>query len=471
MPNKFTIFFSLLFAVLLSQPAVAQLISIKLNFPEHKKDTVILAHYYYSEIFANDTLILNQNGEGEFSQQELLPQGIYMLYFGANQQLDFLIGKQQILTISKTQDEVKVTGATESKWFQSYVNYLNIKKKEATRLHSELKMAENDPTTSDHLKKQLSKLDREMQSFWKKESAKAPDTFYGKFVGANIRTIASTENMSKTALLNDSLRWVYSYNFNKSHYWDHFDLFDLRMWRTPMVHNKLNEYFNRILLQQPDSVLPAAIELIEESREQPEIFQNLTSFILNNSVKSDYMGIENVFVAIAEKYYLTGKASWVTDKTLETIRREVFFRKNNLLGATAKELFLEDEDGQYHSLLQISTPFTMLVFWEPGCGYCKKQVPELFEEVFLKTDPSQLTIMAVCTQDKRDEWMDFIEEHELDGWINVWDPNRVSNFQVNYNTRTTPMIYLLDKNKKIIAKKLTVEQAKKILDQLIAEQN
>ena len=239
------------------------------------------------------------------------------------------------------------------------------------------------------------------------------------------------------------------------------------MWRTPTINSKLNEYFNQVLIQHPDSVLPVAIDLIEASKINREIFQNLTSFVLNNSIQSEYLGIENVFVAVAEKYYLSGEAFWATEKTLETIRREVYFRRNNLLGEVAKELFLPDEAGNYQSLHQQTTPFTLVVFWEPECGHCKKQVPQLFEEVFLKTDPSKLAVMAVYTQTNKKEWLDFLEEHELNGWLNVWDPDQVSNFQVNYNTRTTPMIYLLDSDKKIIAKKLTVEQVKQLLDQLI----
>jgi len=179
------------------------------------------------------------------------------------------------------------------------------------------------------------------------------------------------------------------------------------------------------------------------------------------------MGIENVFVDIAEKYYLTGRAFWASDETLKNIRQEVYFRKNNLIGAMAKELLLEDETGEYQSLYQQSTPFTLLIFWEPNCGHCKKQVPEFFDEVFLKTNPSKITVMAICTQDNKEEWLGFINEHELNGWINVWDPNRVSNFQVNYNVRTTPMVYLLDQNKKIIAKKLSVSGTKKILEGLL----
>ena len=55
------------------------------------------------------------------------------------------------------------------------------------------------------------------------------------------------------------------------------------------------------------------------------------------------------------------------------------------------------------------------------------------------------------------KWKGFIKEFELD-WLNYADPHLRSNFRVQYNVRTTPVIYILDKDKKIIAKKLDVEQ-------------
>ena len=467
MPIKYTILFNFFLLTCFSQQINAQAYSIQLDLGQNKNDTVLLAHYYNGKVLVNDTLFTDQYGKAKVEGAEVLPEGIYQLYFDEQKQIDFLIGKDQNLTIQEKNEKIKISGAWESKKFQEYLVFLNEKKKQAATLRQQLNSQNTQSDSVATLKKQLNSLDNEVQKYWTNEASKTAGSFYGKFVESNLRVLFSEDQIPSAIQENDSLKWVYKYHFNKEHYWDHFDLYDIRMWRTPNIHSRLNEYFNKVLLQQADSVLPKAIELIEASNDQPEIFQNLVSFMINNSIKSDYMNIENVFVAIAEKYYLSGRATWASEKTIKSIRQEVFFRKNNLIGSTAKELLLEDETGEYHSLYQQNTPFTMLVFWEPNCGHCKKQVPQLFEDVFLKIDPSKLTIMAVCTQNNRDEWLDFINKHELDGWINVWDPDRISNLQVNYNVRTTPMIYLLDKDKKILAKKLTVEYAKKILDELI----
>ena len=65
--------------------------------------------------------------------------------------------------------------------------------------------------------------------------------------------------------------------------------------------------------------------------------------------------------------------------------------------------------------------------------------------------------------DNKEEWTAFLTKHNLYDWINVWDENNVSGFKILYDARKTPGVYVLDKDKKIVAKKLTVEQLKKFM--------
>ena len=79
-----------------------------------------------------------------------------------------------------------------------------------------------------------------------------------------------------------------------------------------------------------------------------------------------------------------------------------------------------------------------------------------YDELFLKASPSQLSVYAVYTMTDKKEWTDFINEHGLSGWQNLWDPKQISEMKALYGIRTTPSFFLLDKDKKIIAKQLDV---------------
>jgi hypothetical protein len=72
-------------------------------------------------------------------------------------------------------------------------------------------------------------------------------------------------------------------------------------------------------------------------------------------------------------------------------------------------------------------------------------------------------VFAVCTISDRTTWSKYIEENELK-WINGWDPQRATHYDYYYNIQSTPIVYILDRNKKIIAKKLAVEDISGFID-------
>jgi hypothetical protein len=253
----------------------AQACSIQLGLEENKNDTVLLAHYYNGNILVNDTLVTDQNGMAIIEGAESLPQGIYTLYFDAQKQLDFLIGKDHKLIIQEKNGKLKVSGSTESVRFQAYVDFLNERKKQAGNLQERLNQLSEQADSVSLIKQQLRVLDDEVEKRWQQEAENAAGSFYGKFAASNIRVTIDEDEIPAEVLANDSLLWAFKYNFNKNHYWDHFDLYDIRMWRTPTIQSRLNEYFNKVLAQTADSVLPSAIQIIEASNGQPEIFQNL----------------------------------------------------------------------------------------------------------------------------------------------------------------------------------------------------
>ena len=68
------------------------------------------------------------------------------------------------------------------------------------------------------------------------------------------------------------------------------------------------------------------------------------------------------------------------------------------------------------------------------------------------------------------EWIEFINEHNLD-WINGSDGGDFrSNFRTLYDVFSTPQTYLLDEEKKIISKKMSIESLEKILEHLYKEE-
>ena len=72
------------------------------------------------------------------------------------------------------------------------------------------------------------------------------------------------------------------------------------------------------------------------------------------------------------------------------------------------------------------------------------------------------------TQNEFDKYKKYITDNKID-WINVYDGVHINNLKDKYDVVTTPVIYILDKNKVIKAKGIGSESIKSIITQMEKE--
>jgi len=253
----------------------------------------------------------------------------------------------------------------------------------------------------------------------------------------------------------DSLRWVLNYNYNKDHYFDNIDLTDERLLRTPILYARLNTFFTSVVIQAPDSINKEIDRIIKKCEGTYKVYQFVAVYLFNHFRESEIMGHDAVLVKLADDIYLSGRADWVSKEFKDDLRKQVDLIRPTLIGKKAQNMIMDSYSGIFVSLYDIHKDFTIIYFWEPNCGHCKEATPKL-KAFYEKAKANSIEIFAVCTQSDKQKWTQYIEENKLD-WINGWDPQRSSRFDLNYNVQSTPLIYILDKNKVIIAKKLSVD--------------
>jgi len=260
----------------------------------------------------------------------------------------------------------------------------------------------------------------------------------------------------------DSLRWVRSYMYNKNHFFDNISLTDERLLRTPILQARLNAFFTNVVIQAPDSINKEIDKILVKVKSNYKVFQFVSVYLFNHFRDSEIMGHDAVMVKLADDIYLSGKADWVSKEFRDNLRKEVDMIRPNLIGKKAVDLVMNSYKGIYVSLYDIQKDCTILYFWEPDCGHCKEATPKL-KSYYEKASNEGVEVFAVCTTAEREKWEKYIEENKL-SWINGWDPDRKSNYGYYYNVKSTPMIYILDKNKTIIAKKLGVDDIAPFID-------
>jgi len=455
----------LLMIILFYQGVAAKGYQIKIRIDSAKDTSLLLAHYYLTNIYIKDTIQLNQKGEGIFTGDSLLHQGLYKIYQNQVKNFDILVGADQEFSVSGkdyTLAGLKIEGASETMEFHKYVIYLADLQLQRKALEEKKKGVSAEESVL--IDKQINNLGSQIQKYWMEKEKEFPNTFFSKFLMSNYVPVPDEKSIPDSIAATDTLLTRYRYYFQRAHFFDHFDVRDERFLFTPLLKPKLETWFNQVLFPAYDSIRKPVIDMIESVKPSRRIFQYFTSFFLNASINSNIMGMDALFVDLARKYYLSGEATWADSASLARIRENVIFAENNLIGMVAPELRLESVEGEFKSLHEIPARFTLVLIYEPTCGHCKVFVPELHKDVYPLFRKKGFEVYAIYTGDKRTEWEDFIKQEGLSDWINVWDPQHRSRFKVTYDARKTPGVFLLDRDKKIVAKKLSAVQIKGILE-------
>jgi thiol-disulfide isomerase/thioredoxin len=466
MLRKFVLLSLIVAGIFLTGQKSAEPCRIKLKMKGIRDTTIYLANYFGNKILRTDSVRLNHEGIGILSRSQPQKEGLYLFYLNDKNYFEFLIGSNQQISIDgdfANAAQNKFSGSEETVAFHEYQIFLSQQKAKQTALQSRLSTISDKSDSLKILQKMLSDLNDSMEKYWRDNSDKFQGTFLSDFYRSMLIPVVDEIKLPPSTKNPDSVKWVHRYNFLKDHYWDNFNFERAGLIRTPIFQEKLDTYFKKLILQMPDSLINPMIKVIEKSKKNDEVYHYVFLYLLNEANQSQIMGMDKAFVVLSEKYILNDPKTWLDTSTVRKVRERVIAVKPNLIGNLAPELKLSDSEGNYYSLRQTNAIYTLLYFWEPDCSHCQKTTPLLNKELYQEFKNKGVQIYAVLTQNNKEKWMKAVQEYKIQEWTNVWDPIYVSNFRKLYDVTSTPIIYILDKNKKIVAKRLDVESSVKFL--------
>ncbi|MDR1680007.1 MAG: DUF5106 domain-containing protein [Prevotellaceae bacterium] len=463
--KKINLFFVLIFSVLFSANAFSAGYQIDVTAAQKAGEDIYLAGYFNGKVYAFDTLKLNDKGKGVFADKKALDEGLYLVYFNANRYYEFMVGAEQHLKVkidtTKAENGFEISGAPQTDAFVAMGNYMSEKRREQEILIKKLEEAGNDSLRRKAVEKQMEALDDEVIAYQTSVAEANKGKVMGLFIDAMTAPRLPEDLRNGNGNDNDFL--MRRYQYSKNHYWDNVNLADRRIWRLNFMTQKLDNFTQKMIFQIPDSIAPEAIKLIEAARPDSVSYQLMTNYLINYSITSKIMGMDKVFVEIARRYYLSGLAPWADSTTIKNIQTEVRKVQYNLIGMKGANLPLQKLDGTKFNLYDVNADFTLAIFYEPSCGHCRETLPKI-HNVYEKFKDRSFEVVAVYMLTDKKEWTDFLDKNKFLDWTNAWDPDRESYYWQFYDTSTTPGVYLLDKDKKIIAKKFDAESLERILN-------
>jgi peroxiredoxin len=439
---------------------------IKVNIPDLRDSTIFLAYHLGDKQYIKDTISLDNSGNGIFNGSEDLPQGIYMIVLPGKQYFEILITANQYFSVSCSFADyfntLKFAGSEENTAFVTYQKKWIEMQKKASEINKRLQNNKQNADSINILSGMQKKQEEKMKSYLHDVIKDNNGNLLSVLVKAMLPVEIPPFSVPQGTRNPDSVKWIRNYIYNKDHFFDNIDLTDERLVRTPILQARLNTFFTNVLLQSPDTINKEIDKLIDKVKGNYKVYQFVAVYLFNHFRESEIMGHDAVLVKLADDIYLSGKADWVSAEFKADLKKQVDRLRPNLIGVKAQNLIMDSYKGRFVSLYDIEKDFTVLYFWEPDCGHCAESTPKL-KAWYDKVKDSGVEVFSVCTTSDKPKWQKYIQEHKLD-WINGWDPDRRTNFGYYYNVEATPTIYILDRNKTIIAKKISVDDIASFID-------
>ncbi len=475
----------------------AQGYEIKLNFKGCKDTMLFLVKYQFDQQYIADTCKKVKNGVAVFKGKNELEKGVYTLVSQEKSiYFDLFINENQKFGITCYMTDLvntlKSTGNKENEQFFAYIKYITNKNQEFGKFREQTK-GKSKEDSAKYMTEKLKALNDDVKKFEGDFMQKVKGTFIYDVL--NLKTEKEAAEIPKAK--NGRPDSVYQYYYYKNHYWDGVDFKDERIVRTPFFDDRIKKYFDNVIVQHPDTVSLEIDKILNGKCTEGNLVYNLLiGHFTYKYEQSKIMGFDKVFCHLGRNYIVNGRAKAVyTEETVQKIKERTDIVCNLLIDAKVSELYmidttyarrvlkmgfdtaktsggvttlyqknLEKLTPMFRTLYQITNKYTILVFWASDCGHCQTEMPKLHKALEAIKGKVDYKVFAVNTKENVDEWTKFIIDKKLTDFIHVFDPIHLNNLKDRFDIYSTPVIYILDKDKRIKGKRIGTEQVVDLLN-------
>ena len=447
---------------------------ITVTLKPYKDQYIYLGHYFGKTYPIIDSVKVDQQSRGVFKGKQALQGGIYLIGFpNKSGFFEILVDKQQQFSVTADSatlpNGITYTNSPDNELFARYQRMVSEK---GMRINSLREVLKTVPTRADstRLIDSLNTLDVDLRTSRDRLIEEHSGTFLASLLQAMREPVLPTE-LQQPANREDSIK---AFRYYRDHFWDGVNFWDGRLAYTTFFEDKLDRYFNQLVTPHPDSVNKEMDYMLGFASINPEMQRFLLLRFINRYYSQRYMWEDAVFVHLYEKYFSSKTYPWLSEQGKKTITDRAYSLMANILGTPATDIELPDSTGRTVSLYALQKQFTLVVFWDPTCGHCKETLPKIDSVYAARWKQDGVGIYAVAkeTEGTRADWLRFIAEKKIGHWSHVYyskeaEKNRVEKnvpgYSQLYDVQSFPTLYLLDKDKRIIAKKLSYEQMDEII--------
>jgi peroxiredoxin len=267
----------------------------------------------------------------------------------------------------------------------------------------------------------------------------------------------------RTPFLPASLSKEERVTYMKQHYFDKVDFADTALLHSLVFANKAISYLalysnNRLPQKQLQTEFIKAVTImLSAASVNPEVYKYLLDYLVGGFDKYHF---DDVIEYIAENFQDPFSCEDQQRKTALQKKLETF--KKIAVGKTAPEIEAADSKEKPFRLSVLKSEYTLLVFWSTQCQHCTDMMPKL-KAFYEQQKPKKYEVVAVSVDTSRSSWTGFIKTEKLN-WMNVSDlKGFAGKVADDFNIYATPTMFLLDRDKKILAKPISMRELEQVL--------
>ncbi len=411
--------------------------------------TVILVGQFMDQQFKADTAVADASGTVHFRRAEPYEPGYYFAFYMDESRVNFLIDQDQTFSLTSDQGdligEMLVDGSTDNASFYESLQYDQQVAPLLASTTALLQVAQPGQPEYQEMLTQQQTLLTSRADFYDESFAQNPESLYTSFRRAALLPQAPP-NPTATQLA--ELRRAY---------WRGVNFSDDRLLNTPAIAGNLDRYIGELTVQNADSINTAADALLNQVLDKKEYYRFFANAITlkYQPGRTDIMDPEGVYVHMIRNYFTPERAFWADSMMLFGLQNQANMMAQSLVGQSAVNLIVPGLDGQPKRLFAETAPYLIVFIYNPECDHCIKETPELLN--WYLENKGRAAVYALALDTEADKWKNFVRRFKMQEWTNVFDPTNQAIFET-YFVDSTPELYLLGPDRKIIGKNLQASE-------------
>ncbi|MDL2254721.1 thioredoxin family protein [Bacteroidales bacterium OttesenSCG-928-J16] len=436
--------------------ALAQ--TLEVSIPCSDTVEVLYLYDYWGE---NRALIdtAHRNGEGKFrfSLKPGLPTGLFSLQTGRYKTDIILNNKEKRVELSFCPDNpLHTMKSIRSIENAVYYDFLRVNEglwQAVGALESAILRYPREENFFDTLAQKYQKLQEERITLIEDVERLYPDSYAAKLASV-YRTPFLSARLSNSAR-SQVMREDFFYKINMA---------DTALLRSDAYIEKAGRYLE--MFTNPNAsyedlqieMITAIDKILAVSSGDQKVLNFMAEYFFN-------MMAEYGFTMVVEHLSENWMSADCDDPSESRLQTRMRAYQNLTAGSQAPSFAVRNQEGEVIPLEKIPNDYTLIVFYASTCSHCRQLLPKIVDKK-RKMAENSLEVIAISIDEDESEWERYISTNPFE-WINVreakiWDGSVVA----AYGVYATPMMFLLDKSKKIVAKPNDWSELRKELGKL-----